>query len=367
MNLRDTNDNTPDFCLPYFPPNPGEISIVAITPYLGMNEIIRSQVELINILKELADCGFNLFHTNFNERGRKEKENKYQKLQDLLQATYGIKTITSNQLKILFGTGRFNSIHAEDIVGWLDNFVGIYKVCQIVKDTDGKEECKEIKYQDSYQKERAIALFGGISQVDEPDYYQLTEFSTLYHCYKFIYSSLFDHYKYLNNLIYNNLAGGVISDKQYMKLYNKNFTPSFYSYDAYPIRKVQWGVYLDTVYFYNDLEFFSSRYGRSTLKEPLKRIPFWAFYLGTGYTLQNLSEFHPAPTEPYLRIAAFSALGYGAKGISCWVYHQRPNTEEIYFGAPIDLEDNKTAAWYYVKKINKEISKYNDVFLRLNL
>lgn len=357
--------------LPYSPPNPGEISIVASTPYLGMNEINRSVDELKSVLAELAECRFNLFHTNFNVYYNNEDH----KLFKLLQATYETKTINGNNLKLLFGGGRMKSIHAEDIKRMFEDFVGISYNIEKVTQTNGSEKFQTVKVQDKDLKERAISVFGGVSQEDEPVYCQLTPYSALLPCYNYINEQLSHNFPYLNKFVYINLYGAVteksamgLSYEEYINLYNKNFKPSFFSYDAYPIKKNRNGVYIDSQYFYDDLEIFSNIFGYTNENGTLERIPFWAFYLGTGYTLPTLSEFHPAPTEPYLRITAFSALAYGAKGISCWVYHQRPNeSNEIYFGAPINLEDKKSASWYYVNKINMEIRKYNDVFFKSEL
>lgn len=376
MKSKEANSESRVTNLPYFPPNIDEVSIVASTPYLGMNEINRTIAELKEIFQELSDCGFNLFHTQFDENYKKVFDDKYQKLQNVLQASNGIKTLRLKQLKLLFGTGRFNSIHAEDITKWLDNFVGITEVVQKEVSPDGTETYKNVKIQDKQLKTRAIELFGGITQDDEPVYCQLTQFSTLYHCNKYLQEILPKYFPYLNNSIYINLPGsggqkftmGVVNYEQYINIYQRNFKPSFFSYDCYPIRKAKLGVYLDDAYFYDTLEIFSNIKGITDENGAIRRIPFWAFYLGTGFTNKSLTNFHPSPTEAYLRITAFSALGYGAKGISCWTYHQRPNTsDEIYFGAPIDLEDNKTASWHYVKKINQEILRYNEIFFKTEL
>lgn len=37
------------------------------------------------------------------------------------------------------------------------------------------------------------------------------------------------------------------------------------------------------------------------------------------------------------------------------------------FGALVDMEGNKTASWYYAKKVNEEVHKYTDVFLNSKL
>lgn len=241
---------------------------------------------------------------------------------------------------------------------------------------DGTETYKNVKIQDKQLKTRAIELFGGITQDDEPVYCQLTQFSTLYHCNKYLQEILPKYFPYLNNSIYINLPGsggqkftmGVVNYEQYINIYQRNFKPSFFSYDCYPIRKAKLGVYLDDAYFYDTLEIFSNIKGITDENGAIRRIPFWAFYLGTGFTNKSLTNFHPSPTEAYLRITAFSALGYGAKGIKFDLYFQPEDfPSRIYYSAPINSKGDKTEIWNYVKNLNKEVKIFNNIFANSEL
>ena len=72
----------------------------------------------------------------------------------------------------------------------------------------------------------------------------------------------------------------------------------------------------------------------------------------------------PAANLAYLSFEAFSALGYGAKGLVYWTYCLREsNDREKYFSALVDLNFNKSVAWYAAQQVNQEIKALTDVFL----
>lgn len=106
--------------------------------------------------------------------------------------------------------------------------------------------------------------------------------------------------------------------------------------------------------FYKDQELFqeysSSCGGR-----------FW-YYVQSMQYYTYIKE-RPYALEQYLRFQIFSNLAMGAKGVIYWTYHHKTNlTGELYLGAPVSMEERKTAAWYYARQINAEIDTYNYIF-----
>ena len=72
--------------------------------------------------------------------------------------------------------------------------------------------------------------------------------------------------------------------------------------------------------------------------------------------------------ENYLRFAVFTALAYGAKGIQYLTFNMKRNdNNEFFISSMLDRNGNKTATFYYVKKINSEILKYQDIFLNVKI
>lgn len=230
----------------------------------------------------------------------------------------------------------------------------------------------------------AREAFGGISIKDEPTYKMMLgeeffeEDFLLPACYRFI-MTVND-----NPLVYINLIGSGEKYSNYVSEYQKLFKPSFFSYDLYPILEysplLYKGIKLDDKqadalktkkegqivvddgdWFYNDFNLFSN------ISKETER-PFWAFCQSMSFMVLDGVLFRPIAKEEYLRFEAFSALAFGAKGIIYWTYSMREsNTKETYFSALLDRNDNKTASWYYAKKINEEIQKYRDVFLNTEL
>ncbi len=94
--------------------------------------------------------------------------------------------------------------------------------------------------------------------------------------------------------------------------------------------------------------------------------PFWAYCQSMSF--KNKDVQRPAATVPYLRFEAFSALAYGAQGIVYWTYGQRLSTKnEAYLSALVNLDGDKTPAWYAARQVNNEIKALNDVFYNSRL
>ena len=125
------------------------------------------------------------------------------------------------------------------------------------------------------------------------------------------------------------------------------------SYDNYPIIKTNGKIRVKEN-FYENLEIISS-----VCKE--KKIPFWAFCLSAPHFN------YPTPTKSDLKFEAFSALAYGAQGLSYYTYAIDYNAPIKYYGAPIDSLGNKTEIWYRCRDVNKEIQSLSKVFLGAEL
>lgn len=169
---------------------------------------------------------------------------------------------------------------------------------------------------------------------------------------------------------------------QYLETFQHNFKPSYFSYDLYPISEraqllyegispqpivydgTEGDISVDFYRFYKTAEVFSdfsSKHDR----------PFWAFCQGTSFmNIGNFKLYRPHALEQYLRYEAFTAIAYGAKAIQYWNYvvsTTNPNgyqtNFESYFSALTNRKDQKTASWYYARKINREIKKYEQIFI----
>lgn len=90
-------------------------------------------------------------------------------------------------------------------------------------------------------------------------------------------------------------------------------------------------------------------------------IPFWAFCLSAPH------NNYPDPTIEYLTFEAFTALAYGAQGLSYFTYSIPPETSVKFRSAPIDKENNKTNLWYLVQQNNYQIQSLSNVFLGAKL
>jgi len=87
--------------------------------------------------------------------------------------------------------------------------------------------------------------------------------------------------------------------------------------------------------------------------------PFWAFALTTAHGQ------YPTPTLADIRLQVYSGLAYGAQGIQYFTYWTPSSGDELnYRDGPIDYNtQQKTATWYTVQQMNREIKGLSGVFL----
>lgn len=145
---------------------------------------------------------------------------------------------------------------------------------------------------------------------------------------------------------------GARNYKTYLEEYVRVVNPPFISFDIYPVRRRGNGsVYVD--------------YGCYATYEDIARVaresnrPFWS------YVLSNSHAFYPTPEEAYIRFQVFTALGYGAQGIAYFTYLS-PDFDKgkgEFTDSPIDAEGNRTATWYMVRNVNREVLQLSPVFL----
>lgn len=119
------------------------------------------------------------------------------------------------------------------------------------------------------------------------------------------------------------------------------------SYDNYPVI-ISGGKRIVKADFYKNLELVSSDARKAG-------IPFWAY----GRIIGGVSPY-PVPNAADLTFEVFSALAYGAQGISYYTYaaYERPGDT-----APVDGNGQKTQLWYTLRKVNTQIRNLKDVFL----
>lgn len=161
-------------------------------------------------------------------------------------------------------------------------------------------------------------------------------------------------------------CGTEVLDKPYFKyleLIQQNVAPGVWLYDLYPIGGLEENeLTVNYKQFYEDFEaahkmtLFSQR-------------PFWAYCQSMSYEVLSSNECRPAPTVPFLRYEAFSALAYGAQGIVYWTYALSNNSDKnTFYAALVDLKGEKMEPyWSYAKKVNEEIRNLTDVFLGATL
>lgn len=163
----------------------------------------------------------------------------------------------------------------------------------------------------------------------------------------------------------NKNAEDAISYVDFLQFVEDNFRPALWCYDFYPIIQYKKGVDANGDPLYNVPEirpqFYLALEEYADISRKTSR-PFWAHCMCVAHDRFGDGEnIYPTPTEGHLRFEAFMALAYGAQCLVYYYYAQRPNKND--YSAPIDLNGNRTEIWYNVQAINREIRKYQEVFL----
>lgn len=163
--------------------------------------------------------------------------------------------------------------------------------------------------------------------------------------------------------IYYNLESGLneLTNNPGQSLFNyfENLAsilrPQVLSYSFFPIQLNNSEIAIDYYRFYAYLEAASKA-------AVAFQIPFWAYCLTCASVSPDIE--YPIPMEGYLRFIVFSSLGYGAKGIVYEPFCQPENkSDKIFIMSPIDRDGNKTPLWHWLKNVNEDIRKYENIFL----
>lgn len=288
-------------------PTPGEFPIVASTVFNSKTGPNPGGLEAVR------ECGFNLCM----ETASSEQFN--------------------NLLKYMEGTGL--KILMQD---W--SF-------QMNPSKDGKWKQNMVTFIERYKNNPLVA---GWKLCDEPKWNQLKELKERYELIEDTDST---------HLIYINWVGEVISSHtghcktlgEYVDYIQKMFPLDIWSSDCYPIWIKNGQLLIRYNDFYTDLAAYAQK-SAETGK------PMWSYCGSMAFTARH-HDIPPA-TEAHLSFEAFSALAYGAQGIVYWTYWQRPsNSYENYTSALVDLDGNKTPAWYAAQSINRQIRALTNVFL----
>lgn len=145
---------------------------------------------------------------------------------------------------------------------------------------------------------------------------------------------------------------GASDYRTYVEDYVRTVNPPLISLDIYPVKLDKEGkIYIEPI-LYPTMEVI-----RDVSRESGR--PFWS------YILSNKHWNYPKPKEEYLRFQIFTALAYGAQGLSYYTYLMPDfdKWKKEYSDAPIDWDGNRTDTWYLVRNVNKEVRNLSHVFL----
>ncbi len=355
-------------------PTPGEITISASTPILNAAKGIP-----LEDLKTLKSCGFNGCLGLIEEDDNDE---------------YITATLANCKTAGMSLIWRCNSLWAPT-KEWIKN--ALNKASNPTTDEGKIKVLKEAytkRIKDVVEKFDANEYLGGWLFKDEPTIAELEEkfdpdketlgnFDTPEGSFYSIsnrYSLILQYSPSANKVILENLVGepsgkhtGTATEECFNKYLDAfgniggdEFKPYLWCFDYYPILEknallsgnvgvVSNNGVITVSYqrFYTDLDTFRTR------AKACGGI-FWYYVQSMAYAIGGY--YHPRALENYLRFEIFSALALGAQGIIYWTYHQRYNSTELYLSALIDMNDKKTAAWYYAQKVNQEVQHFNFVF-----
>lgn len=146
---------------------------------------------------------------------------------------------------------------------------------------------------------------------------------------------------------------GVNNYRDYVEDFVETVNPPFISVDIYPVnidRKTNKRFVAPMLY--KTMEVI-----RDVAEESDR--PIWC------YILSNQHGSYPKPTREYIRFSVFTALAYGAQGLTYYTYAM-PDFDKgkgEYSNAPIDWNGKRTDVWYMVRDINNEVRNLEKVFL----
>jgi len=331
----------------YISPTPGHFPIIALSPTYKDNFSRNS-------FRKLMDCGFNCAVVGYDS----------ETFLDLLQNLKDTDSITFiNDRAWYYGQG-LNSGSDE----------------YIRQDTDEINNLYEKMNLQGYRR----SFIGGFRVKDEPSYDQIP-YLARHHA---AISKADPTVMPIVNLVGTYVQGIDSAQNQqdkttdpyerrrrfshFLNKFYEEVNPRVWSYDFYPFA------------YYNSSDSVEVRldhfyYALATFAGLSKRtgIPFWAYCQSTRDSLIDKGKpgeygGHPEATEERLRFEAFNALAMGAKGICYWRYAQqdpviRDLSEEYYLQSLTDKNDNRMPGWNAARKVNSEIKRHEQLFLRTEL
>lgn len=140
--------------------------------------------------------------------------------------------------------------------------------------------------------------------------------------------------------------------RSYVEEYVATVNPAYISLDIYPVKfRGKGEIYIDPV-LYTTME---------TIRDVAQASgrPFWS------YILSNKHWNYPKPKEEYIRFSVFTALAYGAQGLTYYTYlmPEFDKDKGEYSDAPIDWNGKRTKTWNMVKNVNREVQNLAEIFL----
>lgn len=318
FNNKSINYSTP-INYPYFNPNVGEITLLAISP----NKIGDFPDEVM--YNQLKDCSFNaasIWLDNIDPNNI----NEINKLDDVIDKCANnnivpfIKTSTLQQTTNISALLSYYN-HNSKLGGWsinTPNYDELYNSAELYKSIWEIERMS----QSGNPNSRHIIIMNSLAQISNPE----------------------------------------VTYRDYIITFQNYIEPSFWATSVYPIGINNQGANIDMRnLFYKDLQIFS-------LVSKYCERPFWYTVRCQSYE-ENNGASTPYPTEEEIRFSAFSALAYGAQGLQYWSFRQREN-ETLngvilvkYIDAPIGINGTINKQIYdAIKTVNNEIKVLNDIF-----
>lgn len=170
----------------------------------------------------------------------------------------------------------------------------------------------------------------------------------------------------------------------YLNVYARRFRPAYWSFDLYPI--LEYRPAITPAPFFGQCHNLRPGEGVQLHEHFLRTLemmlaqsrksgkPFWYYPMSSEFT--DKGAYYPYPLEQYLRYQVFTALAYGARGICPWRYIQDYSSVdsiftpvadiskyEMFLTNPLNIDRTRTPAWYFVRRVNREIREYGHVFL----
>lgn len=288
---------------PYIDPTPGEISIMACSPFQNFEIPTKQEFQ------EIVNCGFNLVTSSGSVEYFK---NIFASIENL-----PLKYFISNQ-----------------------NFI--------------KQDTRN-QYINAFKDNPHL---GGWLLKDEPF---IDTWDSLSEAYKEFYNEDSNHIVLVNlvGILVRRFTGDSKTMLEYLQTFNSMFRPSLWSYDFYPIIKKNGKLIIEYDQFYTDLETFYY------MSKQTKR-PFWAFCETMEYTTNTYSRPSATEAylsfEAFSALA-YGAQGiiYWTYGM------RNSTDSEKYISALVDVKGKKTPAWFAAQKVNSNIKKFNHVFYQCNV